>query len=83
MNIPKESFNNASETMKKYAPSVMSVVGAACTLEALRINAKQQARLADAYSYMDASYELYKAEVKQNRSIFHRVKMFFKRLFHK
>lgn len=83
MNISKESLNNARETMEKYSPSVMSVIGAACTLEAARINRRLQERPTNAYSQLDASYELYKAEVEQNRSIFHRVKMFFRRLFHK
>lgn len=83
MNISKENFNTINEAMRKHAPSVLTVIGAAGLVEASRINKMRQKRLTDTYSYMDASYELYKEEVTRNRGIFYRVREFFKRLFHK
>lgn len=79
MNIHKESFDNASETMKKYAPTVVTGIGVEGLLVASEINKKRQEMLANAYSQTDACFELY----KRNRNIFYRVKMLFKRLFHK
>ena len=83
MNISEETFNTTSEAMKKYAPSALSVIGVIGMLNAAEINKRRQEALANAYSQMNASYEQYKLEVKRKRSIFYRVKMFFKRLFHK
>lgn len=84
MNISKENFDRVSEVWKNHAPSVLTVIGVAGMLNAADINRTLHLReqLDDAYSYMDADYELYE-EVTQNRSIFYRVKEFFKRLFHK
>ena len=81
MNISKENFK--SEMLEKHAPSVLSVIGVTVMLEAAVINKKRQEELANAYSCVDASWELYREEVKRKRSIFYRVKMFLKRLFHK
>ena len=85
MDISKENFSTAREVMEKHAPSVLTIVGVVDMLNAAEINRKLQLReqLDDAYSYMDADYELYEEEVAWNRGIFYRVKQFFKRLFHK
>ena len=83
MNISEENVDTASEVLKKYSPSVLSVIGVVGMLEAAEINKRRQESLTNAYSQLNTSYELYKAEVKRNRNIFYRVKKFFKRLFHK
>lgn len=83
MNISKENFSTAREVMEKHSSSVLTAIGIEGLLAAAEINKKRQERLDEAYSYMDASYELYVEEVNRNRSIFYRVKEFFKRLFHK
>ena len=84
MDISKENFDTINEVWKKHAPSVLTVIGVVGMLEAAEINKKlQRERLDDVYSYVDADYELYTEDVTQNRGIFYRVKIFFKRLFHK
>lgn len=81
MNIPKENLDN--EVLKKYAPTIVTAIGVESLLVASEINKKRQEMLANAYSQTDACFELYKKKVKRNRSIFYRVKKFFKRLFRK
>ena len=84
MDISKENWEAVREAMRKHAPSVLTTIGIAGTLASAGINIKlQQEGFDDAYSHMDASYELCTEEVMQNRGIFYRVKGFFKRLFHK
>ena len=83
MNISKETFDATKKVMEKYGPSVMPSIGVAGMIASAEINKKRREELANAYSQMNASYEQYKLEVKRNRSIFYRVKMFFRRLFHK
>ena len=83
MNISKETFNAAKKVMGKYGPSVVTDIGVAGMIASAEIEKKRREELANAYSQMNASYEQYKLEVERNRSISYRVKMFFRRLFHK
>ena len=81
MDISKKYFDH--EMLKKYSPEVITAIGIVGVLVAAEANVKGRERLTKADSYMDASYELCTEEVVQNRGIFYRVKMFFKRLFRK